>query len=179
MAALLPGNTPKRTRLRLLDVMPKGTLGGGNEKTAIGDGVDVPLKLYVPTAQTANSLEVRTPTEGLIWALSAAGGLVESQTLITASGAVPPHLAANYLITKAGVAALTLAAPTAGTDDGLTITLTSTTAFAHTLTATGLLQTGSASVNAATFAAFAGAGLTLQAYQGKWMVQAAVGITFS
>jgi hypothetical protein len=177
--ALLPGNSPKRTRLRLLDLMPKGTLGGGNEKTQIGDGADVPLKVYVPTAQSVNSLEVRTPTEGLVWGISASGGLVESTALITASGAVNPHLAANYLITEAGVAALTLAAPTATVDDGKTITITSTTANAHTLTATGLLQTGSASVNLATYAAYAGAGLTLQAYQGKWMVQAQVGITFS
>jgi hypothetical protein len=98
---------------------------------------------------------------------------------IAASGAVPPHSGHTYVITKAGVAALTLAAPTAGTDDGIEITLTSNTANAHTLTATGLLQTGTASVNVATFAAQPGAGLTLMAYQGKWNVLCSVGITFS
>jgi hypothetical protein len=98
---------------------------------------------------------------------------------IIASGAIAPRNAAAYVITKAGVAAETLAAPTAGTDDGLMITLTSGTAFSHTLTATGLLNTGSASVNVATFAAFAGAGLVLMAYNGKWNVISATGITFS
>lgn len=98
---------------------------------------------------------------------------------ISASGAVAPRVAANYVITKAGVAALTLAAPTSGTDDGLQIVITSGTAFAHTLTATGLLNTGSASVNVATFAAFAGAGLTLVAYAGKWNVLSSTGITFT
>jgi len=85
----------------------------------------------------------------------------------------------NYVITKAGVLADTLAAPTAGTQDGTLIRIMSTTANAHTLTATGLFQTGTASVNLATFAAQAGAGLVLMAYNGKWIVISSVGITFS
>lgn len=100
-------------------------------------------------------------------------------TAITANGAVDPHSGGSYIITKAGVAALTLAAPTAVVDDGVTISIISGTAFAHTLTATGLLQTGSANVNLATFAAFAGAGLTLRAYNAKWQVVSSIGITFS
>ncbi|HEV8059815.1 MAG TPA: hypothetical protein VGP68_08070 [Gemmataceae bacterium] len=99
--------------------------------------------------------------------------------LVAASGAVDPHTPGSAVITKAGIAVLTLAAPTAGIDDGLIITLTSATAYAHTLTATGLLSTGSASVNEATFAAYAGAGLTLQAYNGTWQVIASNGVTFS
>lgn len=100
-------------------------------------------------------------------------------TPLAASGAVPPSVTATYVVTKAGVAALTLAAPVVTTDDGKEITITSNTANAHTLTATGLFQCGTASVNLATFAAQAGAGLTLVAYQGKWNVVASVGITFS
>ena len=178
--ALLPGNTPKRSRFWLVDIMPKGTKGGGNEPTKIGSGTDVPFKVYVPVTQTANAIEVRTPTEGLIWAVSASGAVSSgAPLLLTASGAIPPHTAAKYLITDAGVAALTLAAPANPADNGLSITITSTTAFAHTLTATGLLQTGSAAANVATFAAFAGAGLTLEAWNGKWIVRAQVGITFT
>ncbi len=101
---------------------------------------------------------------------------------VSASGALPVA-AGSYFITKAGVAALTLAAPVAGSSgsgqDGTIIYIYSTTAFAHTLTATGLLQTGTASVNAATFAAFAGASLTLVAFNGKWLVLTSNGITFS
>lgn len=100
------------------------------------------------------------------------------QTL-SVNGAIPPHVGHTYVITKAGVLADTLAAPTATTDDGIEITVTSATANAHTITATGLLQTGTASVNVATFAAQPGAGLTLMAWQGKWQVLASVGITFS
>lgn len=100
-------------------------------------------------------------------------------TALTTNGAIPPHVPATYVITKAGVLADTLAAPTATTDDGIEIYIVSNTTNAHTLTATGLLGTGTASVNLATFAAFLGAGLLLKAYQGKWLVKHSVGITFS
>jgi hypothetical protein len=98
---------------------------------------------------------------------------------LAASGAINPHVSASYLITKAGVAALTLAAPTGNVDDGTTIDVTSTTANAHTITATGLLQTGTSAVNLATFAAYAGARVTLTAYQGVWYAQDPIGVTFS
>lgn len=113
--------------------------------------------------------------ENAVMALPRGNGV---QTL-AASGAIPPRWPGVYNVTKAGVAALTLAAPTAGVDDGVVITVTSSTANAHTLTATGLLQTGTASVNVATFAAQAGAGVTLMAVNGKWNVISSVGITFS
>lgn len=98
--------------------------------------------------------------------------------LLTTNGALPVT-AGLYVITKAGVLADTLAAPTAGSQDGIIIQIMSTTANAHTLTATGLFQCGTASVNLATFAANAGAGLTLMSYNGKWVVLYSVGITFS
>ena len=107
-------------------------------------------------------------------------GFVNSVKTLSVNGAIDPHTAATYVITKAGVLADTLAAPTAGVDDGLEIVVTSNTANAHTITATGLLNTGAAAgANLATFAAFPGAGLTLMAYQGKWNVLSANGITFS
>lgn len=103
-------------------------------------------------------------------------GSVLTLTALTTNGAISPTTPANYVITKAGVLADTLAAPTS---DGIVIVITSNTANAHTLTATGLLQCGTAAVNLATFAANAGAGLTLVSYSGKWNVLASVGITFS
>jgi hypothetical protein len=107
-------------------------------------------------------------------------GEIFLQTALTTNGAIAPGTPATYVITKAGVLADTLAAPVATTDDGKIITITSATANAHTLTATGLLQTGAgANANLATFAAQPGAGLTLMAYQAKWYVLASVGITFS
>jgi len=84
---------------------------------------------------------------------------------------------ATVVITKTSVCALTLAAPIINDQE---LTLYSATAYAHTLTATGLLATASAAVNVATFAAFAGAGLKLRSYNGLWILQTgAAGITFS
>jgi len=98
---------------------------------------------------------------------------------ITSAGALDPSTPQTYFITNAAATALTLAAPTAGTMDGYSISIISTTGYAHTVTATGLLKTGTASVNAATFAAFAGAHLDLIAYQGLWYANNVAGITFS
>lgn len=100
-------------------------------------------------------------------------------TPLSVNGAINPNTAAVYMITKAGVLADTLAAPTATTDDGKVITVVSATANAHTITATNLLNTGSAANDIATFAAFAGASLTLMAYQATWYVIASNEITFT
>lgn len=98
------------------------------------------------------------------------------------NGAVPianPLVPTIYQINKAGVLADTLAAPVALTDDGKMIRIMSNTANAHTITATGLYQSGSASVNLATFAAFAGAQMQLMALNAKWVVMGSVGVTFT
>jgi len=95
-------------------------------------------------------------------------GEISSIQLLSASGAISPSQAATYVITKTGaLAALTLAAPS---QDGLNLVVTSNTAYAHTITATGLMQTGTATVNLATFAAYAGASIHFISYGGKWNV---------
>ena len=106
-----------------------------------------------------------------------AGGITDQPMTLAVNGAIAPNLAANYVITKAGVLAETLAAPTVGVSDGVTITITSNTAFAHTITTVALLNSGTVNTNVLTFAAFAGASVTLQAYQGKWMMLAANAVT--
>ncbi len=58
--SLFGGNTPKRTRLRLLDIFPKGTLGAGHEPTTIGDGTDIPLVIASPSAQSVDLIQVQT-----------------------------------------------------------------------------------------------------------------------
>lgn len=92
-----------------------------------------------------------------------------STTLLAANGAIPV-IPGNYIITKAGSAALTLAAPTPTTNDGYELIITSNTAFVHNISAIGLLQTGTAFVNYINSAPFPGASVTLEAYQGKWNV---------
>lgn len=91
--------------------------------------------------------------------------------------AVPNQNTIVYL-NKAGVAAMTLAAPSKA-QDGVRLTVTSLTANAHTVTATGLFKTGAATVNLATFAAFAGTGFSAVALNGLWVVTANNVVTFS
>ncbi len=80
-------------------------------------------------------------------------------------------------ITKTSACALTLAAPIINDQE---LAIFSCTGYAHTLTTAGLLATASAAVNTATFAAFAGASLSLRSYNGLWILQTgAAGITFS
>jgi hypothetical protein len=171
------GDRQRRTRfLGGVDITLRGAGSSGNDPLKVGAGADTGLDIQIPTAQTKNSFQISQPDGTVVYAIGPNGnGLV---TAVTASGALAVANG-SYVIIKAGVAALTLAAPTAGTQDGTEIQIISNTAFAHTLTATGLLQTGTASVNVATFAAFAGAGLVLVAYQGKWNVTSSVAITFS
>jgi hypothetical protein len=99
----------------------------------------------------------------------------QSSTITVLSGAadaVNPYQlgGANFVVNTGSADAMTLAAPVSGTDDGLTLAIFSNTAFAHTLTSTGNFQTGGTATGVLTFAAHAGAGLVLRAYQGKWQV---------
>lgn len=105
------------------------------------------------------------------YSLNANGGSQVPAQVISASGAVNPRLPGFYVITKAGVAAITIAAPTATVDDGLEIEIASNTANAHTVNvgAGNLLNGGGANAQVA-FPAFAGAGIYLTAYQGKWFL---------
>lgn len=91
--------------------------------------------------------------------------------LSTTNGALSVS-SGDYIISKAGVLADTLAAPTAGVMDGMVIRITSTTSNAHTITATTLFQTGGSGTpyTTATFAAQIGASITLRAYGGFWYV---------
>lgn len=154
---------------------------GANPCQVFGAGTDTINGIATATgiSQGVNTIVTYTCTVAGNWEVPLAGSQPVGFATLGASGAVPPHTSHTYIITKAGVAALTLAAPTATTDDGVVISFLSATANAHTVTATGLLQTGSASVNVATFAAQPGAGVSLVAYQGKWLVEYSTGITFS
>jgi len=112
------------------------------------------------------------------WESSAAGSY--KAACIAVGGATPalaPHSSGTYVFNRAGVVGATLAAPTAGTDDGTVIDITSDTAQAHTLTATGLLDTGAAGTGVLTFAANKGSSLRLMAFNGRWKLMYSNGIT--
>jgi len=91
-------------------------------------------------------------------------------TAYSADGAITVQTSAVNL-NKSSIGAYTLAAPTAA-QDGVQLEIFAGTAFAHVITATGLLQDGvtGGAKNTATFGAFVGAGLTLLASGGKWIV---------
>lgn len=94
---------------------------------------------------------------------------------ISADGAIDPSTPGRYQITKATAAALTLGAPT---KDGICITLYSTTAAAHVITATGLFADGAGHVNTGTCAAQIGCQYVLMSLGGKWMADG-TGVTYA
>lgn len=89
------------------------------------------------------------------------------------SGAIAiPTRDTMVVLDKATAAVMTLAAPGAD-QDGLQLYVTSTTAAAHTITATTLLADGltGSPHTTVTFAAFKGAGIRLRALAGLWQVE--------
>ncbi len=93
-------------------------------------------------------------------------------------GAIPiPTSNSVVNINKATALAGTLAAPLL-VDNGLALIITSQTAAAHVVTATGLLRDGvTATGNTITFTAVAGATVTLIAEDGFWNVSAKQNVT--
>lgn len=96
--------------------------------------------------------------------------LLSTQTAYASDGAIS-ILNGTALLTKAGVGAYTLAAPTAA-QAGTRLVITNRTANAHVVTATGLLEDGvtGGAKNTATFGAFVGATISLEAIGLKWTV---------
>jgi|SRR5580693_6880171 hypothetical protein len=138
------------------------------------------LSAVVKYATSPNALVFPTGVLGL----QAANALLQGvANVLSASGAINPHQSALYAITKAGVAAMTLAAPTAGTDDNVIIEVFSTTAYAHTITtpAAGDIRDGNTSDHdtVCTFNAHIGANLRLRAYNGVWYVENEVGCSLT
>lgn len=107
-------------------------------------------------------------------------GVLSNQVIYSSSGAIS-IVTQTGIITKTGsLAAMTLAAPTTA-QNGTKLRITSTTAFAHTITATSLINDGVTGVphTTATFAAFAGASIELEAYAGLWQLISKNAVTIS
>jgi hypothetical protein len=96
-----------------------------------------------------------------------AGGVDSATRAYAADGAIHASFSHTAVLTKPTAGAYTLAAPSR---DGIVLTLVSRTAAAHVVTATGLLDDGTAaaSKNTATYAAFPGASAMLMSLGGKW-----------
>lgn len=111
--------------------------------------------------------------------LSVGGNVNPDIALASADGAVNLK-AGTVLITKGSAAALTLAAPTAGTDDGKVLNVIATTAHAHTLTQTTPgFNNGSTASDVGTWTAAIGNGLSLVAYNGVWYTLSVRNVTLA
>lgn len=93
------------------------------------------------------------------------------QVVYSADGAIDTTFSHTAILTKGSAAAMTLAAPTTA-NNGTRITIQAGSAFAHVVTATGLIEDGvtGGAKNTYTTAAFVGSGATLEAYGGKWLL---------
>lgn len=106
-------------------------------------------------------------SEAALLAMQARMGVV---TQYLTDGAIAPA-AGIAVLTKGSAGAYTLAAPTI---DGDRLCITSSTAYAHVVTATDLVNDGvtGGAKDTMTFGAFAGASIDLVAFNGKWHVVA-------
>lgn len=69
------GDSVKRTRFRGgVDVTLRGAQSQGHDPLKVGDGADVGLDIQIPTAQTANSLQISQPAGTPIFAIGPNGG---------------------------------------------------------------------------------------------------------
>lgn len=93
---------------------------------------------------------------------------------------IPDSGTKTVFLTKAGASAITVAAPTATTHDGVIIHVRSTTAQAHTITATTIgFNAGDASSDVATLGGAIGDGISFTAYQGEWYVLVNINATLA
>ena len=98
---------------------------------------------------------------------------------ITANGAISQKEGTVIINKPVSLAALTLAAPTAGRDDGKRLTIIGISAFAHTVTQTTPgFNGGGAASDVATYATTGGC-MVLEAYNGVWRVVSLHGVTLA
>jgi len=97
-----------------------------------------------------------------------------------AAGAITEkHGAVTLAKTVAGVMAMTLADPTATTDDFKVLHILNAQAQANTVTSATSFGGGGGGKDVATFGAAIGNTLTVMAYQGKWYVIGTYGVTLA
>ena len=107
------------------------------------------------------------------------GGVKLTTQALAESGEITIKSGVVLLTNADGVVEATLAAPTATTDDGKILYIVSTTAKAHTITATTVGFNAAETDNVATLGAAIGNGLVVVAYQGAWYVLANTNATIA
>ncbi len=96
-------------------------------------------------------------------------GLKLAEQILAADGAIT-ILTGAVVITKGSAAAITLAAPTAGTDDEKVMIITSETAFAHVVTCSSNGFNDKGASGTLTFGGAKGDSCLLKARNGRWWV---------
>ncbi len=139
-----------------------GTVAVGHDILANVYTSPSPADFPAPFAGTQTTID---PTEDLLLSVGQDGVI-----------ALPPSIIKNAIINinKGSAAALTLTAPSLASN-GLQVTITSQTAFAHVVTATGLFADGTSGSphTTATFTGQKGASIFLVAENGLWNVASA------
>lgn len=109
------------------------------------------------------------------------GQVLPPNTVLSGDGAISIPTAgwSTFSITKGSAAALTLAAPTAGTDDGKILEIVSETAFAHVITCGTDGFNAKGSSGTATYGAAKGNVCRLMARNGHWWNMGNTGITYA
>ena len=120
---------------------------------------------------TQGGLQYKDGSTTLLEIAQAANGGVKGEFAAYSGDGAIALRSHTAIITKGTAAALTLAVPTATTHDGVVITVVSTTAAAHTVTATTVgFNAGDAASDVGTFGGAIGDGFSFVAYQGEWYV---------
>jgi hypothetical protein len=110
---------------------------------------------------------------------SADSSTVVEAALVNGAVTIPDRGRKIVVMTKAGVAAMTLGTPTTA-QNGVEIVFTAATANAHTVTAATIgFNAGNADADVATFGGAIGDGLTVVAYEGEWLVTSNINVTFA
>lgn len=124
---------------------------------------------------TGNSAGTHTgPSVGDV--VGNANGVALAPQVISGDGAIT-LLTGAVALTKGSAAAITLAAPAVGTDDGKILVITSETAFAHVVTCSSVGFNSKGSSGTLTFTAAKGAGVILKARNGNWWVISNITVT--
>ena len=146
----------------------------------IAETLSLTSTLEVTGAATLSSTLGVTGLATLSGGALLAGDLVPQSQVLADDGAITIK-SGIVVVTKSGAAALTIADPTATTDDYKSITVVSTTAAAHVLTGDtdpGFNGEG-AGGELITLGGAKGDGFTLTAYQGTWYLTGNINATVS
>lgn len=166
--------TSSGTRVKLATMLGNDVAG---DMIAHLDGTSTDAQPFAGDVTVAGTL---TANGALVanGALTMNGAFSHRFVAASADGAITIKSGVVY-VTKAGVCAMTIADPTATTDDGKILTIISTTANAHTLdnSAGSGFNAGGGSKDVGTFGGAKGDGITITAYQGKWYVIGSVNVT--